>query len=385
MKGCIGSTTPSQTIASAARTSKIRTTCGDAPAGEKWSNNGWTCSTGISHFIAMIPPQGSPSLMPCRPGRSPPLRLNDSTLTRTSHGLTRLAAYSAPTGADCCVTTASTAAEHADGSSLRSSKQLTSYGQRGMRYNTQAMSKMKTTANDREPSAQRNNGFNFAITTSISTTWRRMSSTARSKSSPQKRQSTLSIGSTQGGSRSVCSSRGRCRPSLANPKGPYLPQLRGNSKEQGVQGGTPPGPAVHSPDPPFWLTTISGRGFARHPLQTRSPLRHGSVMALRKMLSRGKIDFISFHFFHFLQLGMWNPASTTDFLSLVPGLGLNISRYDVFPTCSNVQTSYHDPPHSLASSSSGVRRTMIHDATMPLPHATCHRKIQSLPSSNLAE
>ena len=52
---------------------------------------------------------------------------------------------------------------------------------------------------------------------------------------------------------------------------------------------------MHSPDPPFWLTTISGRGFARHPLQTRSPLRHGSVMALRKMLSRGKIDFISFH------------------------------------------------------------------------------------------
>ena len=59
---------------------------------------------------------------------------------------------------------------------------------------------------------------------------------------------------------------------------------------------TPPGPAVHSPAPPFWFTTISGRGLARLPLQTRSPLRHGSVMALRKMLSRGKIDFISFHF-----------------------------------------------------------------------------------------
>ena len=80
---------------------------------------------------------------------------------------------------------------------------------------------------------------------------------------------------------------------LSQPEGPYLPQLRGNSKEQGVQDGTPSGPAVHSPDPPFGLRLSRAAGSPASPdtLSLASWLRYGVA---ENAASRSKINFISF-------------------------------------------------------------------------------------------
>ena len=69
--------------------------------------------------------------------------------------------------------------------------------------------------------------------------------------------------------------------SLSHRKGRHLPQLQGNNKERGVQGGTPPGLGAHSANPSFGLQAL-----------------HCVIIALLwrcgNAASRGIIDFISF-------------------------------------------------------------------------------------------
>ena len=99
----------------------------------------------------------------------------------------------------------------------------------------------------------------------------------------------------------------------------------------------------------------------RHPLQTRSPLRHGSVMALRKMLSRGKIDFASF------LPSCWIRALLKNSSRLADSHGLHSEFPFVFDTGVDYTThadSWHGRPKDAACEICG-NRSVPHSFATP--------------------